>query len=79
VITFGFPKPLAMILERRKNEILIRMSADIDLSELKDMLDYLRFKEVTSGSKAKQKDVDALAKEVNRTMWEKVKVQRGLC
>ncbi len=67
-----------MILERHKNEILIRMSADIDLSELQDMIDYLRFKEITSKSVAKQKDVDVLTKEANRSMWTKIKGERGL-
>jgi hypothetical protein len=67
-----------MILERSKNEILIRMSADIDLSELQSTLEYLRYKEATAGSKAKQTDADALAEEANRSMWAKIKADRGL-
>jgi hypothetical protein len=67
-----------MILERSKNEILIRMSADIDLSELQSTLEYLRYKEATVGSKAKQSDADALAEEADRSMWSKIKAERGL-
>lgn len=67
-----------MILERTKDEILIRLSSNVDLTELQDMLDYLRYRELTAKSKAKQADVDKLAKEVNASMWDKIKKQRGL-
>jgi len=67
-----------MILERTKNEILVRLPSNVDLSELQDMLDYLRYRELTANSKAKQADVDKLAKEVNASVWEKIKKQRNL-
>jgi hypothetical protein len=51
---------------------LVRLPSNIDLSELQDILDYLRYKELISTSKAKQSDVDKLAKEVNASMWKKV-------
>ena len=64
-----------MIFERTQDEILVRLPSDINLSELQDMLDYLRYKELTSNSEAKQKDVDQLAREVNAAIWEKFKEQ----
>ncbi|MGM0582174.1 MAG: hypothetical protein ACQETL_15955 [Bacteroidota bacterium] len=67
-----------MEIERTKDEILVRLPSNIDLSELQDMLDYLRYKELTSTSKAKQSDVDKLAKEVNASMWKKIKKERKL-
>lgn len=67
-----------MILERTKNEIIVRLPSNVDLSELQDMLDYLKYKEVTAKSKAKQADVDKLAREVNASMWEQFKQQRNL-
>jgi hypothetical protein len=67
-----------MILERTKNEILVRLSADVDLTELQNMLDYLKYKELTAKSKAKQSDVDELSKVVNKSIWAKVKTSRGL-
>jgi hypothetical protein len=67
-----------MILERTKNEILVRLPSNVDLTELQDMLDYLKYKEITANSKAKQSDVDKLAKEVNSSMWETFKKQRNL-
>ena len=67
-----------MIVERTEKEILVRLPSNIDLSELQDMLDYLRYKEVTSYSVAKQTEVDKLAEEANSSMWEKVKKERNI-
>ena len=49
-----------MILERTNNEILVRLPVYVDLTELQNMLDYPEYKETTSKTKAKQKDVDEL-------------------
>ncbi|HSV88615.1 MAG TPA: hypothetical protein VLH61_08230 [Bacteroidales bacterium] len=67
-----------MILERTKNEILVRLPANVDLTELQNMLDYLEYKETTSGTKAKQKDVDELSEAVNKSIWNKIKSQRDI-
>ena len=67
-----------MILERTKDEILVRLSSNIDLTELQDMLDYLKYKEFTSGTTAKQSEVDELSNEINKSMWEKIKRERKL-
>lgn len=67
-----------MIVERTNNEILVRLPSNVDLSELQDMLDYLRYRELTANSKAKQEDVDKLVKEVNSSIWNKIKKQRNL-
>lgn len=42
------------------------------------MLDYLKYRELTANSKATQKDADKLAKEVNSSMWNKIKKERNL-
>jgi len=67
-----------MILERTNDEILVRLPAYVDLSELQNMLDFLQYKELTAKSKAKQSDVEELAKTVNKSIWTKVKARRGL-
>ena len=67
-----------MIVERTKNEILVRLPAYVDLTELQYMLDFLQYKELTAQSKAKQSDVDELSKEVNKSIWAKVKASRGI-
>jgi hypothetical protein len=36
-------------------------------------LNYLRYKEIVAKSKATQEDVEKLAREVNRSWWEKNK------
>jgi hypothetical protein len=67
-----------MILERTDNEILIRLPSNVDVTELQNMLDYLRYKELTSHSAATIDDTDELSRLVNQTMWEKIKAKRGI-
>lgn len=62
-----------MNIERTESEIVIRVSSKINTYGLQRLLDYLRYQELTSSSNAKQSDVDALAKEVNKNWWEKNK------
>jgi len=65
-----------MIIERTKNELLVRLSASTNTTDLQAMLDFLEYKELVSKSKAKQSDIDELAKQVNRSMMEKVEQSR---
>lgn len=67
-----------MKLERTKDEIVVRLPSDVDLSELQNMLDYLQYKEVTAKSKAKQSDVDKLSKSVNKSIWSKINTRRKI-
>ena len=67
-----------MILERTKNEILVRLPAYVDLSELQNILDFLKYKENTAKSKATQKEVDSLSESVNTSIWEKFKAKRNI-
>jgi hypothetical protein len=67
-----------MKLERTNNEILVRLPAYVDLSELQNMLDYLEYKEMTARTKASQEDVDDLSDAVNKSIWSKFKAQRQM-
>ncbi|MEI6694417.1 MAG: hypothetical protein WCO13_00005 [Bacteroidota bacterium] len=67
-----------MILERTSTEILVRLPLSVDLSELQNMLDYLKYKELSASSKAKQSDVDAISITVNKSIWTKMKEKRNL-
>lgn len=67
-----------MILERTNNEILVRLPAYVDLSELQNMLDYLEYKEMTARTKASQEDVDDLSDAVNKSIWSKFKAQQQM-
>lgn len=62
-----------MIIEKRKREILVRLSPTTNTSDLQDLLDFLNYKELVSKSKAKQSDIDKLSKQVNRSMMEKIR------
>lgn len=67
-----------MILERTNNEILVRLPAYVDLTELQNMIDYLKYKELTAKSKARQSDVDELSKIVNKSIWTEIKTNLNL-
>jgi len=62
-----------MIIERTKSEIVIRVSSKINTFGLQRLVDYLRYQELTISSKAKQSDIDELAREVNKSWWNKNK------
>jgi hypothetical protein len=67
-----------MIIERNKNEIMVRFKAGKNASKVQAILDYLRYVELTASSTANQSDVDNLLKESKKNRWEKVKNELGL-
>lgn len=60
-----------MVIERTSKEVIIRLPAYIDTNGLQRLVDYLTYKEATAKSKAKQSDIDALAKDVKAGWWKK--------
>jgi hypothetical protein len=60
-----------MLFERTDSEVIIRIPANVDVTGLQRLIDYLSYKEITSKSKAKQSEVDKLAKEVKKGWWKK--------
>ncbi len=62
-----------MQIERTNKEILIRLSSEIDLTGLQRIIDFIKFREISSKSKASQKQIDELAKSANQSWWEKNK------
>lgn len=64
---------LIMVIERNKDEILIRVSSNTDLTGLQRILDFVRFREITSISKATEAEIEALAKESKADWWSKNK------
>lgn len=60
-----------MLIERTEKEVIIRLPSYIDAEGLQQFVDYLLYKEATAKSKAKQKDVDKLAKDVKKNWWAK--------
>lgn len=67
-----------MIIERKKNEVIFRLTGDIDVDDLQDMADLFEFKEISRKSKASQKDVDKLVKNVKKGRWKKTRDKLGL-
>ncbi len=62
-----------MQIERTDKEILIRLSSGTDLVGLQRVLDYLKFREIASRSKASQNQIDELANESKESWWSKNK------
>lgn len=63
-----------MIIERiDTNKIVITMSSNVDIFGIQRLIDYGRYLEATSQSKAKQSEIDKLADEVNESWWNKNK------
>ena len=60
-----------MIVERNKKEILIRVPSTVDIREIQDVLNFIRYKEITSRFRVKQSVVDKLAAEVNQRWLKK--------
>lgn len=60
-----------MQIERTNNEIIIRLSGEIDAEDLKDFLNYARYKELTSSFSVPQSEVDQLAGDINKDWWTK--------
>ncbi len=61
-----------MLIERtNKDQIVITLSSSVDSFGLQRLIDYVKYLEATSKSKAKQSDVDKFADEVNAVWWEK--------
>ena len=62
-----------MNIERTETELLIRIPLSSDVERNQNLIDGLRYLELTSASKATQDDVDALATSVNSEWLKKNK------
>ena len=60
-----------MKIERENNEIVFRISGDLDVDYLQDMADLLEYMEATKNSDVNQEDVDSLVKEIKKGRWNK--------
>lgn len=63
-----------MVIERNDNkQITITVSSEVDSFGLQRLIDYAKYLEATSKSKAKQSNIDKLADQVNAGWWAKNK------
>lgn len=58
-----------MKIERTAEEIIIRISASMNIDDIKQLIDYLTYKQIVSKSQATQKDVDLLVATVKQGRW----------
>lgn len=66
-----------MIIQRTKDEVIIRLKSTVDTEELQELANYFRYKEISSNYKTSQDEVDQLASEINKT-WYKANRDRLL-
>ncbi|HEY4325751.1 MAG TPA: hypothetical protein VGN20_17285 [Mucilaginibacter sp.] len=62
-----------MVIESKDDEIIIRISPNVNLEDIQKSLDFIRYKEILSKSNGTQSDADSLAKEINTDWWSKNK------
>ena len=63
-----------MRIERENNEIRFTIPDNIvDIDEIQNFIDYIRFKEITAKSKGTSSDANKLADEINQSWWDKNK------
>ncbi len=64
-----------MSIEQTTDAIVVRLPLNVklDIEEVQRFLNYLRYKELVSKSKATQDQIDELAKSVNAGWWAKNK------
>jgi hypothetical protein len=67
-----------MKIERTKKEVIIRIPASVNVDDMQDLADLIRYKEISSKSQATQEDVDNLVNDVKRGRWDKTKTKLGL-
>ena len=58
-----------MIVERTANEFVIRFPFAGNTERMQDLIDYLRYKELTVNCSVPQSEIDTLAREINAQWW----------
>jgi hypothetical protein len=66
---------VAMTIQHKEDEIIIKIPTSVGMEEIQRVLDYLGYKIAVSNSKANQAEVDKLATEVNAGWWERNKAK----
>lgn len=62
-----------MLIERTSTEVIIRIPASVNTEELQDVVDFIRYKEITSKFDVSQKEANKLAAQVKKNWWSKNK------
>ncbi len=62
-----------MTIQRKGDELIIKLPKNINLEGLQRLIDYIEYNQLTINSMANQKDVDKLSSDTNKSWWEKNK------
>jgi len=60
-----------MVVERLRNEVIIRLPSFMNVEAMQRTIDLISLKEATARSVATQEDINLLAKEANKGWWTK--------
>ena len=60
-----------MIVQRNQKEIIVKIPASVNLKEIQDLLNFIRYKELTSTFSVTQNAVDKLSSGINKGWWKK--------
>ena len=58
-----------MNIEQTKDELLIRVPKTVDIKGIERLLEYIRFREIASKSKAQDDEIDELANQSKKKWW----------
>jgi hypothetical protein len=58
-----------MIVERTEIEIILRISSDLEISELQRLFSFLKYREATNDSKATDEIANELSDESKKNWW----------
>lgn len=64
---------MGVSVERTEEAIFIKLPLDTEVSDIQRVLDFFEYISLVGNSKAKQDDIDKLAKDVNKDWWEENK------
>ncbi len=67
-----------MIVERKDNELLVRLKLGTSAERTQALLDFLRYEELTANSTATKESTIELLDEVKRGRWKQTKERIGL-
>lgn len=61
-----------MKVEYQNDDVVLTFPKNVmDVSEIQNLIDYVKYMEIISKSKATQSDADNLANEINESFWDK--------
>ncbi len=60
-----------MRIERLEKEIVIRIPLGLESKKIQNILDLIRYGELTAKSQTEQQDVDEMSSKINKSWWAK--------